>query len=74
MGIITRTGDNTRYIVRWKTHRLRPVEFMVLECCQPDQAVPKAGRQRGFADKYLAAQNQFQFLRQRIAYRFFSPP
>jgi len=51
--VIFSAGDNSRLVVDRKTHRLRPVEFGILERREPDQAVAEGRRQYFFGDIYL---------------------
>jgi hypothetical protein len=45
MGMLLCTGDDSRLVVGWQSHRLGLVELGILKGSDADQAVPKAGHE-----------------------------
>ena len=60
MGVVLGAGDDARLVVRRQPHRLRLVELRILECRQPEQAVPQPGVEPILADIDLVTEDQLQ--------------
>ena len=54
-------SNNSRLVVRGEAHRLRPIEFRVLESRQPDQPIPQGWWEGLLGDINLVRQHKFHF-------------
>jgi hypothetical protein len=69
--VILRTGNDPRFVVGRQTHRLGAIEFRILKCGEPDQAIPQCRWQVLFGDVHLIGQHQFKLGWQWIGDRRF---
>src|SRR2546427_4069627 len=63
--MILSATDDSWLVVGWQAHRLRPVEFRVLKCSQPEQTVAKSRGKVVLGEIDLIRENQFEALGQR---------
>lgn len=53
-------GDDTRFVVGGEPHRLRFVEFGILECREPCQSIVKRGREVFFCEVELVPREEIE--------------
>src|SRR2546425_5534593 len=66
--MILSATDDSWLVVGRQAHRLRPVEFRVLECSQPEQTIAKCRRKVVLGKIDLIRDNQFEAPWQRPEY------